>query len=87
MRVFLFWGRQTEVSSEKSRRFIFLSSNSKMTENLKKRRSFTLPVKLEAVKYAEEHSGEAASRKYNVDPKTIRDWRKLKQSYRKPKLL
>lgn len=47
---------------------------------LPKKRSFSAEFKLEAVNYAEHHSGEAAARKYNVDPRRIREWKKLKQA-------
>ena len=42
------------------------------------RRSFSLKFKLDAVKYAEHVSGEAAAKHYKVDPKRIRSWKKQK---------
>ena len=44
----------------------------------KKNRKFDMTFKLAVVKYAEQHSGEAAARQFNVDPKRVRDWKKLK---------
>ena len=29
------------------------------------------------MKYAEQHSGEAAAREYNVDPERVREWKQL----------
>ena len=40
----------------------------------KKRKSFTIAIKLEAIEYAEKNSKEAAARRYGVDAKSIRDW-------------
>ena len=37
-----------------------------------------MKFKLSAIKYAEENSGEAAARRFSVDPKGVRDWRKNK---------
>ena len=42
----------------------------------KKNKKYGLKFKLSAVKYAEEKSGEAAARRFSVDPKTGRDCRK-----------
>uniref|UniRef100_T1JDV7 HTH CENPB-type domain-containing protein n=1 Tax=Strigamia maritima TaxID=126957 RepID=T1JDV7_STRMM len=43
-----------------------------------KNRSFSAKLKLDAINFAETNSGEAAARKFQVDPKTIRDWKKRK---------
>ena len=39
---------------------------------------YNLKFKLSVVKYAEENSGEAAARRFSVDPMRVRDWRKNK---------
>ena len=44
----------------------------------KKYKKYDLKFKLSVVKYAEENSGEAAARRFSVDPKRVRDWRKSK---------
>ena len=41
-------------------------------------RSFDLEFKLKVLEYAREHTGEAAARKFNVDGKRIREWKKQK---------
>ena len=43
-----------------------------------KNKKYDLKFKLSVVKYAEENSGEAAARRFSVDPKRVRDWRKNK---------
>ena len=43
-------------------------------ERIKK--SYTLRFKLEAVMYAEVHHNRSAGRKFNVDVRRIREWRK-----------
>ena len=37
-----------------------------------------MKLKLSAVEYGEENSGEAAARHFSVDPKRVRDWQKNK---------
>ena len=44
----------------------------------KKIRSYPVKMKIEAVNYAEINSNRAAGRKYRVDEKRIREWRKNK---------
>ncbi|KAJ0055712.1 hypothetical protein NL108_009966 [Boleophthalmus pectinirostris] len=44
----------------------------------RKNKKYDLKFKLSVVKYAEENSGEAAARRFSVDPKRVRDWRKNK---------
>lgn len=44
----------------------------------KKKRKFEMKFKLAVVKYAEQNSGEAAAREFNVDPKRVREWKKKK---------
>ncbi|XP_049442137.1 transcriptional regulator Kaiso isoform X1 [Epinephelus fuscoguttatus] len=44
----------------------------------KKNRKFDMEFKLAVVKYAEQHSGEAAAREFNVDPRRVREWKKKK---------
>ena len=39
---------------------------------------YGLKFKLSAIKYAEENSGEAAARRFSVDPKKVSDWRNNK---------
>jgi hypothetical protein len=41
----------------------------------RKFRSYTIKEKLDIVKYADENSVSAASKKFNVDRKSVRDWR------------
>lgn len=41
-------------------------------------RSYTVKFKIEAVEYAEKNSISAAAKKYNVDRKTIREWKEKK---------
>ena len=43
-----------------------------------KNKKYDLKFKLSVIKYAEENSGEAAARRFSVDPKRVRDWRKNK---------
>ena len=43
----------------------------------KVRKSFTTNFKLEVIKYAEEHGNRAAGRRFIVNEKNIRDWRKV----------
>ena len=38
-----------------------------------KNKKYDLKIKLSVVKYAEENSGEAATRRFSVDPKRVRD--------------
>ena len=45
---------------------------------VKKKRKFDLTFKLAVVRYAEQHSGEAAARQFHVDPRRIREWKKQK---------
>ena len=44
----------------------------------KRKQKYDLKFKLSDTKYAEENSGEAAERRFFVDPKRVRDWRKNK---------
>ena len=44
----------------------------------KKNKKDNLKFKLSVVKYAEENSGEAAARRFSVDPMRVRDWWKNK---------
>ena len=44
------------------------------------RRNFSIEFKLKAVEFAEENNNASAARKYEVDPKPIRSWRKQKES-------
>ena len=46
-----------------------------MQQKIKK---YDLKFKLSVVNYAEENSGEAAARRFSVDPKRGRNWRKYK---------
>lgn len=41
-------------------------------------KKYDVNFKLNAVRYAEQNSGEAAARKFGVDPKRVRDWKKNK---------
>ena len=41
-----------------------------------KNKKYDLKFKLSVVKYAEENLGEAAARRFSVDPNRGRDWRK-----------
>ena len=50
-----------------------------------KKRSFTMSQKNEAIEYAEKESNRAAAKKYKVDGKRIREWRKSKESIKKLK--
>lgn len=45
----------------------------------KNRKSYNISFKLEAVEYAEKNSKEAAARRFNVHPKQIREWCKIKE--------
>ena len=38
-----------------------------------KKKKYDLKIKLSVVKYAEENSGEAAARRFSVNPKRVRD--------------
>ena len=44
----------------------------------KKNRKFDVKFKLAVVKYAEQNSGLAAARQFNVDPKRVREWKQKK---------
>lgn len=44
--------------------------------NMVKQRSFPIKMKLEAIEYLKTHSVELTAKKFLVDPKRIRDWRK-----------
>ncbi|KAL7382466.1 hypothetical protein ABVT39_022965 [Epinephelus coioides] len=44
----------------------------------KKINKYDVKFKLSVIKYAEENSEEAAARRFSVDPKRVRDWRKNK---------
>ena len=46
----------------------------------KKKRSFDATFKLKVIEYAEKNSNRAAARKYDVDDKRVREWRKQKNS-------
>lgn len=46
-----------------------------------KLRSYTTDLKLEAIEYAQQNGNKAASRKYKVAPKTIRDWKAKKNKF------
>uniref|UniRef100_A0A6Q2ZKZ2 HTH CENPB-type domain-containing protein n=1 Tax=Esox lucius TaxID=8010 RepID=A0A6Q2ZKZ2_ESOLU len=43
-----------------------------------KKKKYDLTFKLTVVKFAEQNSGEAAARHFSIDPKRVREWRKLK---------
>ena len=43
-----------------------------------KRKKYDLTFKLTVVKFAEQNSGEAAARRFSIDPKRVREWRKHK---------
>ena len=47
---------------------------------VKKKRSFTASFKLKVVEYAEKNSNRGAARKFCVDDKRVREWRKQKNS-------
>ena len=47
---------------------------------VKKKRSFTASFKLKVVEYAEKNSNRGAARKFSVDDKRVREWRKQKNS-------
>ena len=49
----------------------------------KTRRSFTVERKLEIIAYAEKHGNREAEREFNINEKNIRDWRKLKKSFKR----
>ena len=53
-------------------------STSTVASPVQNRKSYNNATKLDAIAYAEKISKEAAARKYNVAPKTIRDWCKRK---------
>ena len=40
----------------------------------KKEKKKKFKFKLSVIKYTEENSGEAATRRFSVDPKRVRDW-------------
>ena len=46
----------------------------KLSEKGKKRHSYSVSTKLEAIAYAESNGKEAAARKFHVDAKRIREW-------------
>lgn len=43
-----------------------------------KRKSYTANLKLKIVNYAEVHGNRNSGRKFGVDEKSIREWRKIK---------
>lgn len=47
----------------------------------KKRKCYTLEFKLEAVAEAARTTGEAAAKKYGIDPKRIREWKRQKRDF------
>jgi transposase-like protein len=53
-------------------------SSSTVRSPAQNRKSYNNETKLDAIAFAEKNSKEAAARKYNVAPKTIRDWCKRK---------
>ena len=57
--------------------------NQAMSHKGEKVRNFTLPFKLTAISFAEEHENRAAEKKFNVDRKRIREWRVKKYSIEK----
>ncbi|XP_076137522.1 uncharacterized protein LOC143120928 isoform X3 [Alosa pseudoharengus] len=54
------------------------TSGSRSTTMMTKRKKYDLAFKLTVVKFAEQNSGEAAARHFSVDPKRVREWRKIK---------
>lgn len=50
---------------------------------VQKRRSFTVDIKPEAVKYAKHYSNAEAARKFGCDRKRIREWRKDEEKLRR----
>lgn len=47
----------------------------------RKRNSYTAELKLNVIKYAEEHGNRAAGREFNVDEKCVRTWRQQKPTF------
>ncbi|XP_041959944.1 uncharacterized protein LOC121718798 isoform X2 [Alosa sapidissima] len=54
------------------------TSGSRPTTMTTMRKKYDLAFKLTVVKFAEQNSGEAAARHFSVDPKRVREWRKVK---------
>ncbi len=52
--------------------------NTNGSQRRKKNKKYDATFKLGVIKYAEQTSGEAAARAFNVDPKRVREWKKQK---------
>ena len=77
----------------KTKREIFLERKKNMEDSFENQatqshkgeriKSYTLRFKLEAVMYVEVHHNRSAGRKFNVDVRRIREWRKKKEQISK----
>ena len=61
------------------------SHDAAISHKAEKRQNNDMSFKLEAIEYAERVSNNAAAKKFKVDVKRIREWRKNKQSITKLK--
>jgi hypothetical protein len=55
-----------------------IASTSSFNSNSKKKHRYDVRFKLEALAYAEKHSGEKAAKQFGVDSRRIREWKKQK---------
>jgi hypothetical protein len=55
-----------------------IASTSSFNSNSKKKHQYDVRFKLEALAYAEKHSGEKAAKQFGVDSRRIREWKKQK---------
>lgn len=55
---------------------LFVSTNTNNVLIPRRVRSYTISQKLEVLNYAKEHSISSTHRKFNIDRKCIREWRK-----------
>jgi hypothetical protein len=57
-----------------------IASTSSFNSNSKKKHRYDVRFKLEALAYAEKHSGEKAAKQFGVDSRRIREWKKQMMS-------